>query len=153
MKLDKVRFATLIGYLSRATGQTFAVSEIVEIDDIIDIAIPEVSQGRADVEQLDRLMFLMAQGTQKIEAIKVHRAMTGYGLKESKDAVEKHWHSSTEAQLLARVRQALGTTADGDDLVQAARNAYRNSEELASQHNFEKDDATLGDILGTALKR
>jgi len=38
-------------------------------------------------------MALMAEGTRKIEAIKCHRKITGYGLKESKDTVEKYWVS------------------------------------------------------------
>ncbi len=96
MKLDKLRFATLIGYLSIIANQTFAVGEISEIDEIIDIAVPEVPAGRADAYQLDKLMALMAQGTQKIEAIKQYRMLTGFGLKESKDAVERYWKSAEQ---------------------------------------------------------
>lgn len=91
MKLDKVRFATLIGYISRAAGVTFSVSEIVEIDDIIDIPVPTPETVKCNPEQLHTLMALMHNSTYKIEAIKQHRMMTGYGLKESKDIVEKYW--------------------------------------------------------------
>lgn len=94
MKLDKVRFATLIGFISRSAGVTFSVSEIVEIDDIIDMPIPEPVEKIINVDQLHTLMALMQEGTQKIEAIKQHRMMTGYALKESKDAVEKYWRSA-----------------------------------------------------------
>lgn len=38
------------------------------------------------------LMKHMAEGTNKIEAIKEYRAITGLGLKESKDAVERYWN-------------------------------------------------------------
>lgn len=40
---------------------------------------------------VDQLMMLMVEGTRKIEAIKIYRQLTGFELKESKDAVEKYW--------------------------------------------------------------
>lgn len=108
MKLDKIRFATLIGYLSRISGQTFAVDEIVEIDGIIDMPIPEAPMMNA--ETLHVLMALMQEGTRKIEAIKQHRMMTGYGLKESKDAVEKYWPDQmpklSRVELFAKLKAA-----------------------------------------------
>jgi ribosomal protein L7/L12 len=146
MKLDKVRFATLIGFISRTAGVTFSISEIVEIDDIIDMPIPEAQKVQADPVELNTLMGLMNEGALKIGAIKSYRTLTGMGLKESKDAVERYWGDSPEAKLLARIRQALGTNADGNELVAVAKAAYRNGEELASYHNDE--GATLGDILG-----
>lgn len=89
MKLDKIRFAKVVAFI----GRQFNSAELSELDSLIDIAVPEIPQGKADAEQLERLMFLMAQGTRKIEAIKYHRTLTGYELKESKEAVEKYWVS------------------------------------------------------------
>lgn len=43
--------------------------------------------GVISVQHVHDLMNAMAQG-RKIEAIKAHRTMTGFGLKESKDVVE-----------------------------------------------------------------
>lgn len=41
-------------------------------------------------KMLDRMLQAM-HDERKIEAIKECRALTGYGLKESKDLIEKHW--------------------------------------------------------------
>lgn len=145
MKLDKIKFANLIAMIS-GFGANLDTYRIQDIDDTIDFNIPEPVQGRADVAELNNLMSLMNEGAQKIGAIKSYRTLTGLGLKESKDAVEAHWGNSADAQLLARIRQALHTNADGDALVDVAKNAYRNSEELASHHNFD-EPAKLSDIL------
>lgn len=126
MKLDKVRFAILIGYISRISGQTFAVPEIAEIDDIIDVEMPPTADYR--VNELHQLMALMQEGTKKIDAIKQYRAMTGYGLKESKDAVEKYW------PVTRLIADALGTEETGEALVEVARNAHKAEQELASYH-------------------
>lgn len=129
MKLDKIKFATLIGYISRAAGVTFSVSEIVEIDDIIDMPIPEPTEKVINVADLHVLMALMQEGTKMIDAIKQHRMMTGCGLKESKDAVDKYW------PITRQIQDALGTAETGDALVEVARNAHRAELELSSQHN------------------
>lgn len=147
MKLDKVRFATLIGYISRAAGVTFSVSEIVEIDDIINMPIPEPAEKVINIADLHTLMALMQEGSQTIAAIKAYRALTGVGLKESKDVVEKYW---PDYSILSRVADALGTEEKGQALVEVARNAHRAEQELASQHNDE--GATLGDILDKAKR-
>lgn len=92
MKLDKIRFARLMNVLSRWGLHELGEADIREIDDIIDVDMPPAPMMNA--ETLHVLMSLMQEGTKKIEAIKQHRMMTGYGLKESKDIVEKYWHSS-----------------------------------------------------------
>jgi ribosomal protein L7/L12 len=43
--------------------------------------------------ELNNLMAMMQGGMHKIEAIKSYRTLTGAGLKEAKDAVERHWIS------------------------------------------------------------
>jgi ribosomal protein L7/L12 len=144
MKLDKVRFATLISYISRCAGVTFSVSEIVEIDDIIDMPIPEPEPVRVSADDINMMMELMSNGNRKIDAIKLHRQMTGYALKESKDAVEKYW------PITRRIADALGTEETGEALVEVARNAHKAERELASQYN---EPASLGDIQNSIFKR
>src|SRR5688572_3011581 len=90
MKLDKIRFAELVNYLGRR-GVQFDTAELVEIDNLIDVSIPEATVAYPSTDDINELMRLMAQGTQKIEAIKLHRKLTGWGLKDSKDEVEKYW--------------------------------------------------------------
>jgi len=89
MKLDKIKFAKLVAYLCRYDFN----GDVEHVDELIDIDVSQPKLGMANVEDVDRLLFLMAQGTQKIEAIKQYRMMTGMGLKESKDAIERCWVS------------------------------------------------------------
>jgi hypothetical protein len=42
-----------------------------------------------------------------------------------------------DAELIRRIQEALNTTETGESLVEIARNAYRNGEELASMYNWE----------------
>ena len=58
---------------------------------------------KANFEELNVLMMLMAEGTRKIDAIKQHRQLTGAGLKESKDAVEKYWVSKPQSGTLSDI--------------------------------------------------
>ena len=94
MKLDKIKFAKVVSWISRMTnGLEFSEEDLRELDDIVQFDTPPVPAMNAT--DLHVLMALMQEGTRKIEAIKQHRMMTGYGLKESKDAVEKYWPDST----------------------------------------------------------
>jgi len=93
MKLDKIKFARLIGIITHIANRTLDEDEIDVINHVAEIIVPDPVQGMAPFSEVDRLLFLMAQGTQKIEAIKCYRTMTGQGLKEAKDAVEKYWVS------------------------------------------------------------
>ena len=58
-------------------------------------------------------MRLMVAGNQKIEAIKTHRAITGFGLKESKDAVEKYWQPITVKNTLNDMLDIVDKTMTG----------------------------------------
>lgn len=90
MKLDKIKFAELIGYCANR-GMTIDRADITVLDDMIDVEVPMPDMIRPSVSDVNRLMELMAAGQIKIEAIKCYRNLTGQGLKESKDQVEKHW--------------------------------------------------------------
>ena len=113
MKLDKIKFARLIGYLAQKVP--LHSSEIEDIDNLIDIEA-EVTVVRPCNDDIDRLMMLMVEGTRKIEAIKIHRTLTGYGLKESKDAVERYWKEPAKPtntkEMLDKLDQQLEAASD-----------------------------------------
>ena len=94
MKLDKLKFAQLVSWISHNTGSVLANDEIVDLDNLIDVDVPDVPEVQTNypaAADINTLIALMYQGMQKLEAIKLHRKLTGYGLKESKDEVEKYW--------------------------------------------------------------
>jgi ribosomal protein L7/L12 len=118
MKLDKIKFAKLIAFISYASGYDFS-SDVNYIDDLIDVDA-EPNRIYPQISDINRLMELMAAGQHKIEAIKQYRTLTGLGLKESKEQVEKYW-ANKPVDMLAN---------------------------LGQEANYPKG-ATLGDILGT----
>lgn len=91
MKLDKIKFASLIGFISYRYHLTITPDDIREMDAIIEVEIPEASRVITNLNDVNDLLKYMAGGTYKIEAIKAYRNLTGVGLKESKDAVERYW--------------------------------------------------------------
>ena len=86
--MEKNKFALLCSQVAAwvVIGETF---ELYQIERLADIVKTE-EQPIPNVELINALMFSMQQG-RKIDAIKAYRQLTGYGLKESKDAVEKYW--------------------------------------------------------------
>lgn len=92
-KMNKLKFAQLVAYImflkNDCPHETLDGHQIEHIERLTTVA-PE-SVAKCDAQALDQLMALMAEGTRKIEAIKLHRQLTGLGLKESKDVVEKYW--------------------------------------------------------------
>ena len=99
MKLDRLKFAKLIAHCC-SNGLSTDDWEIERIDELCEYEAPAQPVGTAKCSDVDSLMMLMAEGTRKIEAIKAYRVLTGAGLKESKDAVERYWvskpaHSNT----------------------------------------------------------
>jgi hypothetical protein len=89
MKLDRIKFAKLIAFISYASGCDFS-SDVNYIDDLIDFDV-EPNRIYPQVSDINLLMELMASGNRKIEAIKLYRKLTGHPLKESKEQVEKYW--------------------------------------------------------------
>ena len=108
MKLDKIKFARLIAYVQQICDEDLNDFNIQEMDNIIDseVPMPEQQAVYPRNENVERLMMLMVEGTRKIEAIKEHRAITGFGLKESKDAVERYWYSKySKGELLQHLEK------------------------------------------------
>jgi ribosomal protein L7/L12 len=87
--MDPVKFACLISYLAGVTRHQLSQDEISNIYNLgCDMQLR--SQHQCNVNELYVMMAAMKDG-RKIDAIKSHRVLTGFGLKESKDAVEKYW--------------------------------------------------------------
>ena len=93
MKLDKMQFAHVLAHCI-SNGMSSGEYEIEELDRRIDIDVPVQDSPKINSEELDKLLMLMAEGARKIEAIKLYRQFTGYGLKDSKDAIERYWSRS-----------------------------------------------------------
>lgn len=90
MKLSKIKFAQVIGFIERQHALNLSESQIQLLDDMIDVDIPEPEKAALSLDALEYLMSAFKNGS-KIEAIKGVRSMTGLFLKEAKDLVEKHW--------------------------------------------------------------
>lgn len=90
--MDKIKFAQLIAAIVRS-GADLDVYQIGDFDRMITEGMPQPKPVGVSPLNVDELLRLMAEGQYKIEAIKCYRALTGVGLKESKDAVEKYWVS------------------------------------------------------------
>lgn len=90
MKLDKMKFARIIAHCV-SNGMSAGEYEVNTLDELIDIDVSVQQSAKANPVEVDNLLALMAEGTRKIEAISVYRNLTGAGLKESKDAVEKYY--------------------------------------------------------------
>ena len=136
MKLDKIKFAKLLAYISYTSNYDFS-DEAGHIDDLIDVDA-EPNRIYPQISDINYLMELMASGNHKIEAIKQYRVLTGCGLKESKEQVEKYWVSAEAVD--AAYQKAAGNNQCGMPT------------NLGQEANYSKE-STLGDILNTAIKR
>lgn len=88
VKLSKFRFAALIGWISGRTGRDFDMEDLHQLDDMLIFDIPEVKYVEASM--VDDLLSAINRDNGFIEAIKAYRALTGAGLKEAKEAIEKY---------------------------------------------------------------
>lgn len=95
MKLDRIKFAKLVGWLSyRFNVQIHEYDDLATLDQLTDVDCQPVEvTGKADPATINELMRAIHAG-EKIAAIKAYRSMTGYGLKEAKDAVEAQWSNT-----------------------------------------------------------
>lgn len=65
-----------------------------------DINIPFVDHiGNANIRDLDNSILILCAKGHKIQAIKLYRTQTGYGLKDSKDYVEALWSNSEQYKI------------------------------------------------------
>lgn len=96
MKLDKIAFAKVVAWCVH-NGMSIGTEEVEELDRLIDIPVPEQPPAYVSDSHVNLLLAAMNQPGKKIEAIKAYRSLTGAGLKESKDAVERYWNESPRA--------------------------------------------------------
>jgi hypothetical protein len=87
--MNKLHFAKLVAFIASQSGQAMDDWVLEQLSQLTTMP-PVASKIVCDVDALYQMMEAMQQG-RKIDAIKAHQALTGYGLKESKDAVEKYW--------------------------------------------------------------
>lgn len=83
--MEKVAFAKLIANIQRliCTRQALDADDIIGIENLVSNNTPQIAAVSVD-KMLDDI-----KNNRKIDAIKQYQAMTGLGLKESKDAVER----------------------------------------------------------------
>lgn len=91
MKLDRMKFAALVGWIAGRFAVQMDYDDYRMLDNLVDIDVTPVEvPGKANPADINALMSAIHQGN-RIDAIKAYRSLTGFGLKEAKDAVEKYW--------------------------------------------------------------
>lgn len=90
MKLDKIKFATLVAYIGSLRPEHDI--DLYSLDKLTDVDVAPVSTGFIEAEKVDELLRCMQERLQGglIPAIKAYRALTNAGLKEAKEAIEKY---------------------------------------------------------------
>lgn len=88
MKLDKMKFAKLVCFLTSQLGHL--TDDVIEdLDNMIDINIPMPQVvNKASESEVNELLRQIAHPDGFISAIKAYRILTGVGLKEAKQAIE-----------------------------------------------------------------
>ena len=122
MKLDRLKLASLIGFLSCRYALTFTQDDIREADEIIDFEVPTQQANEASCNDVNELLRQLNKPDGFIPAIRVYRVLTGAGLKESKEAIERYRSIPN----------------------------FPKKDEPASEFKVDPKAATLGDILGHA---
>lgn len=89
--MDRLKFSQLISYITMLTNHNHTVLHSQHIEYIDQLVKPTpMFDNKVPFDKVDLLLSLMQEKTKKIEAIKAYRDLTGAGLKEAKDAVEKY---------------------------------------------------------------
>lgn len=87
--MNMIKFAELISYLTVVGGHRLDKDQIAGVEnrivDILDVAPISIERPKVDLCP----MFTYMLSERKIDAIREHRAITGMGLKESKDEIER----------------------------------------------------------------
>ncbi len=91
MKLDKIKFARLVAMI---TSEYHHMHDdfVQALDDLIDFQEPVYNVGTNQVNpsRVDKLLQEIMSPDGFIPAIKVYRDLTGSGLKEAKEAIERY---------------------------------------------------------------
>jgi ribosomal protein L7/L12 len=89
MKLDKIRFAWLIAFVTKH-GATLSSYEIEDIDGMLEFEVQSQPANKVACGDVDELLRQLNKPDGFIPAIKAYRVLTGAGLKESKEAIERY---------------------------------------------------------------
>lgn len=95
MKLDKIKFAKLIHFIGNRLNTHLNDVFIESLDELIDVDVEPVKTYQVDAHLVDAhlvddLLRQIANPDGFIPAIKAYRSLTGAGLKEAKEAVERY---------------------------------------------------------------
>jgi hypothetical protein len=100
-KINAIGFACLMSKIGAMRGEELYESSVRDFHELVLASVVEPPSQQQllnpTIGNLDILVksLLMkdqpSDGFNKIEAIKAYRALTGFGLKEAKDAIELHW--------------------------------------------------------------
>jgi ribosomal protein L7/L12 len=90
--MDMMKFIKLISVISSKYG-SFSEADIAGIMQMVQECVTNepVSPNYVSMQLVNELLAVMNVDGKKIEAIKAYRALTGEGLREAKDAVERYW--------------------------------------------------------------
>lgn len=128
MPMDRIKFAQLIGFISRISDTSLATGQLQVIDEIISDGIqaqPVPEPVKVPQDSLRELIEAL-YSDRKVDAIKAYRNLTGESLLNSKNFVE-----SFNQPALYRIKNVLDTEETGDALVEVARNAHKAELQLA----------------------
>lgn len=88
MKLDRFKFASLVNYIIGLRPEHEL--DLYKLDTLTEINGLAEPVNTVPVEKVDYLLQNINRDNGLIEAIKAYRILTGAGLKEAKDAIEKY---------------------------------------------------------------
>lgn len=95
MKIDFCKFTALVSWLTMQTKVEFDRHDVRSLHDRIQYLeiddLPVQAPNTVHYSLVDELLKHMQAGNGKIMAIKAYRTLTGVGLREAKDAVERYW--------------------------------------------------------------
>lgn len=157
-KINAISFAQLISRITALTNCNGDLSASLHVGIISDLyhavedCIPVLTlPPQVDPAVVNELLRAVRDG-EKIPAIKAHRTLTGWGLKESKDAVEARWPRKPEMPK-SFTKEQLFKKLNNDN----SKGTW-DSHQHTTIYNFinsltETEGATLGDILGEAMRK
>jgi ribosomal protein L7/L12 len=90
MSLSPIQFALLVQH-ANALNRKNGVAMEIKLQELWTIAnpVPSYQGGHVNVEQEVTNLLTAMRDNRKIDAIKAYRMLTGQGLRESKDTVER----------------------------------------------------------------
>lgn len=98
-KIDPVGFACLISKVAAIRGEELYSNMVKDFHDLVLESVVEPQQTQSllnpTIGALNELIVAVRK-KQIISAIKAYRTLTGWGLKEAKEAIEMNWHLEPE---------------------------------------------------------